>query len=62
MTVWFVEYVELGASLPDIILVIRLITVSWAGYVARMGGQERCIQDFGVGTKIILKWIFSKWN
>jgi hypothetical protein len=32
-------------SLPNIICVINSRT-SWVGHVARMGGEERCLQDF----------------
>jgi hypothetical protein len=35
---------------PNIIWVIKLRRMTWAGHVARMGGKERCIQDFGVDT------------
>jgi hypothetical protein len=34
-------------SVPNIIGVIKSIRMRWAGNVARMGGKERCIQDFG---------------
>jgi len=48
----------------------------WAGYVAVMGGEEKCIQRFGGGNlgqrdnlrnpsvdrMIILRWIFRNWD
>jgi len=48
----------------------------WAGHVAHMGGEERCRQGFGGETlgetdhledpgadgRIILRWIFRKWD
>ena len=34
-------------SSPDIIRIIRSRRMRWAGHVARMEGEERCIQDFG---------------
>jgi hypothetical protein len=34
---------------PDIIWVIKLRRMRWAGHVARMGGK-RCMQDFGMET------------
>jgi hypothetical protein len=46
VTILFVGCVELGACLPDIILVIRSRTVSWAGYVARMGGTREVRTEF----------------
>ena len=49
VTVWFVEYVELGASLPDIILVIRSRTVRWVGCVASMGDRR--------GAYRVLVWV-----
>jgi hypothetical protein len=37
-------------SSPNIIRVIKSRRMRWAGHVARMGGGERCIQDFGGET------------
>jgi hypothetical protein len=34
-------------SSPNIIRVIKSRRMRWAGHVARMGGKESCIQDFG---------------
>jgi hypothetical protein len=34
-------------SSPNIIRVINSTRMRWAGHVARMGGRERCLQDFG---------------
>ena len=57
-------------SSPNIIPVIKSRWLRWAGDVARM--EERCIQGFsgktlgkdewGVDGRIILKWIFEKWD
>jgi len=55
-------YVTVWCCSANIILVIRSRTVGWAGYITRMGGQERCIQGFGVGVKVMLIWLFKKWN
>jgi hypothetical protein len=37
-------------SSPNNIRVIKSIIIRWAEHVARMGGEERCIQDFGGET------------
>jgi hypothetical protein len=37
-------------SSPNIIRVMKSRRMRWAGHVARMGGKERCIQDFGGET------------
>jgi hypothetical protein len=34
-------------SSPNIVRVIKLRMMRWAGHVARMGGGERCLQGFG---------------
>jgi hypothetical protein len=34
-------------SLQNIIRMIKSMRMRWAGHVARMGGEEECIQDFG---------------
>jgi len=61
---------------PNIIWVIRSRRMRWAEHVARMGGEERCLQGFGrknrkkettpedpgVDRRIILRWIFRKLN
>jgi hypothetical protein len=63
-------------SSPNIIWVIKSRRIRWAGHVARMGGKERCIPDFGGETRgkattwetpgadgrIILKRIFKQWD
>ena len=49
--------------------------MSWAGHVARMGGEKSRIQGFdgetegkrpfedpGLDGRIILRWIFRKWD
>jgi hypothetical protein len=61
-------------SLPNTVRVIRL-RMSWVRHVARMGKEEVCtgfcwenlrkkdhLEDPGVDGRIILKWIFRKWN
>jgi hypothetical protein len=59
---------------PNIFRVIKSIKMRWAGHVARMGGEKRCMQGFWSGTlrerdhledsgidcRIILRWIFRK--
>jgi len=35
---------------PNIIWVIKSGRIRWAGHVARMGREERCIQGFGGET------------
>ena len=35
---------------PNIVRVIRSRIMRWAGHVARMGGEESCIQGFGGET------------
>jgi hypothetical protein len=61
---------------PHIIRALKTRRMRWAGHVARMGGEERCIQCFGrenlrerdhledphVGGRIILSWVFGRWN
>jgi len=37
-------------SSPNIIRVIKSKRMKWAGHVARIGGEERCIQGFGGET------------
>jgi hypothetical protein len=62
-------------SSPNIIRVIKSRRLRWAGHVARMG-EERVhtgfwwgdprdgdhLGDPGVDGRIILRWIFGKWN
>ena len=61
---------------PNKVQVIKSRRMRWAGHVASMGGKERCIQGFsggnlserdkigdvGVDGRIILRWIFRKWD
>ena len=35
---------------PNIVRVIKSGRMRWAGHVAHMGGEERCIQGFGGET------------
>ena len=37
-------------SSPNIFQVITLRRMRWAGHVAHIGGEERCIQGFGGKT------------
>ena len=60
---------------PKIVRVIKSRRMRWAGHVARMG-EERGVYrvlvvnlrerdhcgDLGVDGKIILRWIFRKWD
>jgi len=59
----------------NIIRVINSRRMRWAEHVARMGEEELCIECFGgkpegknhleepgVDGRIILRWIFRKWN
>jgi hypothetical protein len=61
-------------SSPNIIRIIKSRRMRWAGHVARIGGEEACIQDIGgrarrkditrknqdVGGWMILKWILDR--
>jgi hypothetical protein len=68
---------ELNAlySSPNIVRVITSRKIRWAGHVARMGerrdvyrvleGNQRernYLEDPGVDGRIIVRWIFSKWD
>jgi len=60
---------------PNIVWVIKSRRMRWAGHVARMGRGEACTgfwwgnlkerdhwRDPGVDGKIIIRWIFRKWD
>jgi len=56
-------------SSPNIFRVIKSRRMSWAGYVTRMGERrgvylrERYqLEDPGVEGRVILRWIFRKWE
>jgi hypothetical protein len=60
---------------PNIVWVIKSRIIRWVGYVARMGrgrvytglwwgnmGEREHLEDRGVDGRIILRWIFRKWD
>jgi len=60
---------------PNIVRVIKLRRMGWAGRVVRMGRVEvytgfwwgnlkerDYLEDPGVNEKIILRWLFKKWD
>ena len=62
-------------SSPNIVRVIKSRRMRWAGHVARMGEERRCIEswwgsgrsrdhwgDLGVDGWIILGWISRMWD
>ena len=62
-------------SSPNIVRVIKSRRMGWAGHVARMGEERRCIGswlgnrregdhrgDLGVDGWIILGWISRRWD
>jgi len=61
--------------LPNIVRVIKSSRMRWAGHVARMGERrgvyrvlvgkpegKNHLGDTGADGRIILRWIFRKWN
>jgi hypothetical protein len=58
--------------LPNIIRVIKSRIMGWAEYVAHMGErrgfwwgslrEEDYLEDPGADERIILKWVFEKWD
>ena len=70
------EFNDLYCS-PNIVRVIKWRRMKWAGHVARMGERRGVVytgfwwgnlrergqlEDRGLDGKIILRWIFRKWN
>ena len=62
-------------SSPNVIQEIKLRRLRWAGHIARVGERRGAyrllvgkpkvgnyLEDPGVDGKIILKWIFEKWD
>ena len=62
-------------SSTNIVRVIKSRRIRWSRHVARMGGREACtgfwwgnlrerqrLGDSGVDGRIILSWIFRKWD
>jgi hypothetical protein len=58
-------------SSPNIVWVIKSRRMRWAGHVGHMGRGEVCTGfwwgnlregDPGVDGRIILEWIFGKWD
>jgi len=62
-------------SSPNIVRVIKQRKIRWVGHVARMGRREKYagfwwgtlrergqLEDPGVDERMILRWIFRKWD
>ena len=62
-------------SSPNIVRVIKLRSMRWVGHVVQMGRRGACIDfwwgnlrerdhwgDPGIDGRIILRWIFRKWD
>ena len=69
------EELDVLYSSPHIVGVIKSRRMRWTGHVARMGERGEAIQIFGreikgkettwetqVDGKIILRWMFRKWD
>jgi hypothetical protein len=74
-SVWLVWCCVVLYCSPNIIRVMKSRWMRWAGHVARMGdrrGTYRVLvgdlrlrdhsQDVGVDGRVILEWIFRKWD
>jgi hypothetical protein len=66
------EELHVMYSSSNVIPVIKLETIRWAGHVARMGrgevltgrnpGERNHLEDLGVDDRIIIKRIFEKFH
>jgi hypothetical protein len=60
------EELDYQYSSPNIVRVIKSRKMRWAGHVARMGEMRGVYRVLvgkpGVDGRIILRWIFRKWD